>query len=1166
MPFLHDLLTVQAQAGHTGVAVLHGDTRLTYGEAEAGADRVAAGLSALGVGPGSRVGLYLSRSARLWPALFGLLRAGAVCVPVDPEDPAERRTRILEFSGAQVVLTERELLGAACPPGVRAVAVEDLLSEEPAPSTGAPELPADAQAFVFYTSGSTGVPKGVVLSHRALLSGQRWLQRTFPLERGDRHLLRTTLSITNLVREVFWPVLSGGTAVVVPPGEHKDPDRLVRWIDEGRVTTLMVVPALLAGMLENPRFASVTSLKYVFCSSDAMPGPLAEKFFAAGPRARLFNVYGLTEALYASYWECLPGVVHDGFVPIGRPAELTPLILDDELRPVPAGDAGEVCLTGTGMAEGYDRLPDLTAAKFTDSPHGRLFRTGDLGRLTADGRLELLGRLDDQVKIAGYRVELGEVEARLREVPGVTGAVAAGRRGAGGHQRLVAYLTCSGTPPTAASLRAHLAGRLPEYMIPAAFTLVDTIPLTHNGKVDRRALAERDGTRLELTEAHHPPRTELERYLCGLWEEVLSLPRVGIHDDFLALGGDSIQGFLISAKANTRGLGLSSTQFFSTPTIAETAAVVEERRRARGDGDDTPFVAEAFDVPEDDLATVRRTAADPEGIGTVHPLTEMQKGMLFHSLLDPDSGVYVEQFLYTLEGELDLDAYRRAWREVAGRHEILRSWIATQGLAEPLQVVQREAEPEWTVLDWSDADEDRRRALLDTYLDEDRRRGFGYERAPLFRLAVIRTGPARHRLVMSYHHLILDVWSLFLLLRDSLEIYHARRRGTAPVLPATRPFSDYVAFVRGQDARASREYWTSHLAGFEGPTTIGRTARPGLSASPQEMHDGAAYPVGEDLTRRLVSYGRVHRLTLNTLIQGAWATVIAGISGQEDVCFGMTITHRPVALSHIEDMAGIFVNILPMRLTLDASRPVGGWLHDVQRTQVTARAHEHYPLPRIQEHPGIPSGRPLFESLLIFENIPHGIGWAGVGGVTVRHERNLGWTNYPLTIGVMAENELTFQAEYDLAHFDRDTVDRVMGAFGDVLEAIADGGTEPLGKLMGRAAAVLPARAPRDRDPAGRPAARETPGGTTPASDPEASEAAGTAAPGTPEEAALARIWASVLGLGAVDPHKPFLELGGSSLAALKVASLARAEGFSFTLRDLFTRQGTVHRLASSRR
>ncbi|MFJ9643025.1 amino acid adenylation domain-containing protein [Streptomyces sp. NPDC101206] len=1142
MPVLHELLSAQAVRGGAGTAALCEGKSLTFGQAEAWADRIAAGLAARGVRLGSRVGLHLSRSLHLMPALVGLLRAGGVCVPVDPEDPAARRTTILEFARTDLVLTERGLLAAPYPQGVVVVAVEDLLEEEAAfaPVT----VPDDALAFVFYTSGSTGVPKGVMLTHRALVSGQRWLQDTFALQPGDRHLLRTTLSITNLVREVFWPLLHGGTAVIVPPGEHKDPDRLVEIINAEGVCNLLTVPALISGMLQNPAFAANTSLRYVFCSSDVMPGALAAEFFATGPRARLFNMYGLTEALYASNFECLPDVTYDGFVPIGYPAELTPLILDEDLRPVPDGSTGELCLAGTGMAEGYDRLPDLTAAKFTDSPQGRIFRTGDLGRRAPDGCLELHGRMDDQVKVAGYRVELGEVEARLREFPGVTGAVVSGRRGHGGHQRLTAHLTFTGPAPAAAALRTHLAESLPDYMVPAAFVAVDAIPLTHNGKVDRRALTEQGGHRIELTEDYQEPRTDLERYLTGLWGEVLDLPRVGVHDDFLALGGDSIQGFLIAAKANAEGLGLSSTQFFATPTVAETAALVEGRRRSGGAG--RAFTAPEFAVAEHDLVRLRRDASDPDGITKVFPLTDMQKGMLFHCILDPDSGVYVEQLLYTLDGELDVDAFRRAWQQVARRHEILRTRIVTSGLADPLHTVQADAEPQWTVLDWSGHDPDTLEAELGEWLTADQRQGFVLERAPLFRLAVIRTGPTRHRLVMTYHHLVLDIWSLFVLLRDAVEIYRAERDHTAPVLPPARPFSDYVAFVLQQDTTESRHYWTERLAGYKGPTLIGRTARPDLSASDRALHARAVYPFGADQTRRLLAFGRVQRLTPNSLIQAAWAAVLAAFTRSDDICFGTTITHRPVALSGIEDMAGIFVNILPLRLRVDGDRTVAHWLHQVQDTQLTAHTHEKYPLPLIQQDPDLPSGRLLFESLLVFENIPHGIGWAGSGGLTIHQGPNRGWTNYPLTIGVSAQDELVFQVEYDRAHFDRKTVDRAMTAFLTFLQTIADDATESLGKLL--SSIDSPSPRPAHPTPADPPTATRTP-----------------ATPVTPDEITLARIWADALGTTDIDIHSSFLELGGDSLTALRVRTVAQEAGYPLTLRDLIVDGATIHRLAAHR-
>jgi amino acid adenylation domain-containing protein len=1141
--FLHDLLTVQATQAPSEPAAFYRDTRISFGEVEEAANRVAAALTELGVRPGDRVGLHLSRSLNLLPALFGLLRAGGVCVPVDPEDPAERRAAILEYSGAEVVLTERGLPPLPLRHGTRAVAVEDLPDARPPAAPIA--LAEDALAFVFSTSGSSGVPKGVMLTHRALLSGQRWLQDTFPLERGDRQLLRTTISVTNLVREVFWPMLSGGAVVIVPPGAHKDADRMAELIKDAGVATLMVVPALLAGMLENPAFAAGTSLKYVFCSSDVMPGNLADAYFATGQNARLFNVYGLTEALYCTYFECLPHAAYEGFVPIGQAAELTPRVLDEELRPVADGDTGELCLTGVGIAEGYDRMPELTAAKFADTAYGRTFRTGDLARRAADGRFELLGRMDDQVKISGYRVELGEVEARLREVPGVTGAVAAGRRGESGHQRLVAYLTCEGEIPAAGRIRAALADRLPDYMIPSAFTVIDEIPLTHNAKVDRRALLDVPGTQLALTESYTAPRTELETYLCGLWAEVLSLPRVGVHDSFFALGGDSVQGFLISARANRDGIGLGAAQVFDTPTVAETAAYAEEHPAGRG-----PFDPAGFAISDDAIASVRRGAADPADIETVYPLTEMQKGMLFHSLLDPDSGVYVEQFLYALEGDLDLDAYHRAWQQVVDRHDILRVWIATRGLAEPLQAVRRHARLEWTVHDWSGRTAAGQRESLEEFLDEDRRRGFAYDQAPLFRLTLMRLGATTYRLVMSYHHLILDAWSLFVLLRDSLEIYHCGREGRRPELPPARSFGDYVSFLEHEDDAAARDYWLERLAGFERPTVIGRSARLGLSASSREMHAEARLDLGEELTGRLLAYGRAGRLTLNSLVQGAWAVVVGGFSGLTDVCFGITITHRPVALAGVEDIVGIFINSLPMRVELEHDRPIGGWLQRVQRAQVAARAHDHYPLPLIQQRTGLPSGRPLFETLLIFENFPRGDGWSGRGGIEVRQERYVGWTNYPFAIEAMPGEQLFFQVKYDLAFFDADLVERVLGAFREVLEAIANGGTDTVGKLAGQIAAGR-AAPPAVSDEPGYPAR-----GT-------AASARVTTPPGTPEEIALAGIWAEVLRVERVDVHTPFLALGGSSLAAMRVVALAEDAGFDVELRDLFTPEGTVHQLAA---
>ncbi len=1155
MSRLHDLLTNQATQSPDAVAAVFGDETASFGGLEQDALRIAGGLCALGVESGARVGLYMSRSHELLAAIFGILRAGGVVVPIDADDPAERREVILKHAQAEFVLTDGHV--ADSPSCARMVAVAELPAGKPGSDKVKPEDP----AFIFYTSGSTGVPKGVVLSHRALLSGQQWLQRTFPLERGERHLLRTTLSVTNLIREVFWPVLSGGMIVIMPSGQHKDPQRIAELVHQHGICTILVVPGLLEGLIETPAFRATDSLKYLFCSSDVMPGDLPRRYFATGGAARLYNIYGLTEALYCTYWECLPGVEYPGFVPVGHAADLTPHILDVEMRPVPDGNPGELCMSGVGMADGYYKDLDLTATRFVKTEHGDWFHTGDLARIDDDGCCQLMGRIDTQVKITGHRVELGEVESALREVPGVLQAVVVGRRRASGQQRLIAYLIADGDAmPSTTHIRSHLAAKISNYMIPAAFILVDEIPQTHNGKVDRVALEQVTGNHLEIAEDYTAPEGELPTYLCEIWGDVLERSRIGVHDNFFALGGDSIQGFLLSAKLNRIGIGLPATQVFQTPTIAEMALHIESvlespqavtKALACRASSERPSAgaSEPAEEFQDAYEEAARLAEKPDAIERLYPLTDMQKGMLFHSLLDPGSGVYCEQFIHTLKGDLDLETYNHAWQAVVDRHEILRVWIALQGMQEPHQVVQREAKLEWTVCDWRQ-ESGAQQTLLEDYLREDRRRGFDYTQAPLFRLAVMRMEDRTFKLVMSYHHLILDAWSLFVLLRDSLELYSAQLENRLPQLAPTRSFGDYVALLKKEDQDAARAYWQERLRGFRRPTMVSGVERLTLSASDLELHSETRLDLDEELSGALMEYARRQRLTLNSLVQGAWALVLGRLSGQADICFGITITHRPVALEGVENLVGIFINSLPIRIGIAPQLRVDDWLQEIQDAQVAARAHEQYSLPLIQQRSELPSDQPLFETLLIFENFPRGAGWSGRGGIEVRQERYIGWTNYPFAIEAMPDETLYFQVKYDRAFFSAARVEEVLETFRAILQRIASGRNEGLVDIVGHARVQTPV-------------AEDGGGDTLPMRGTVADRGEGEVSLAeTPEEQVLSGIWSNVLDLPVVDVETRFLALGGNSLAAMRILALSQQDGFEFALADLFGPDSMIRKLA----
>ncbi|MEV7457103.1 amino acid adenylation domain-containing protein [Pseudarthrobacter oxydans] len=1145
MTCLHDLLRAQAAERPESQAAVMDGSVLTYREYDRRADEVARALVARGVRPGERVALVLNRSLDLLPALLGLLRSGAVCIPIDPEDPSDRRTAILEQSGARILITEGQLAGELTEAGRDVVVLNDLEVQD----ADLPDVDADATAFIFYTSGSTGVPKGVILSHRALVSGQRWLHTTFPLEPGDRQLLRTTLSITNIIREVFWPLLAASTVVIVPPGAHRDPERTVALMKSERVTTLVVVPALFSAMLTDPTFPELTALKYVFCSSDVFPGSLPERYFATGLSGRLFNLYGLTEALYSTCWECIPGTVYRGFVPVGSAAELTPLVLDGKQNPVVSGEEGELCLTGVGIASRYDGLTELTRQKFIEVRGQRIFRTGDLARVAEDGTVELLGRLDDQVKVGGHRVELGEVENALRALPGVRDAAVSSVRDDAAHQKLFAYVVPGDSNLVPRVIREGIAAILPPYMVPARVIVVDALPYTHNGKVDRQALADLVDESTDRNAPHVAPRNELESIIADLWTKTLGLSEVSVEDNFFMLGGDSIQGFMISAAAQRRGLPLSATQVFATPTVAEMATHIEVEGAAAASIDEG--LVEMTPIDSKQRSLVLASAADPAHIDAIYRLTEMQKGMLFHSLLDPGSGVYFEQFLYKLDGVMDIDGYRQAWEKVVERHEILRIWIAVAGLDEPLQIVQSHAELEWSYQDLSSFNEFEQAERLEELLTADRARGFAYEKAPLFRILLVRVGPATHRLVLSYHHLILDAWSLFILLRDSLEFYAAASSGRTPEVAPTRPFGDYVAWLEREDTAAARDHWMKRLAGFRQATAIGSSSELGLSASAQELHAEARLDLGAELSSALIEYGRRHLLTLNSLVQASWACVVAAFSGESDVCFGITITHRPVALTGVEDVVGIFINSLPMRVLVDRDQPMRLWIQSVQDTQVAGRTHDHYPLPEIQARTELPSGQPLFESLLIFENFPKGAGWSDRAGLSVEQERYIGWTNYPFAIEAMPDDDLYFQVKYDLAFFDADRVEAILEAFRGAFKKLVEWDeSTTVGDIVD---SMQVTAAPREHSPVAAVAPRGS------ASRPVIGRAAETE-----DESTLAAIWAHVLGRDTVPVDVPFLELGGTSLQAMRIAALAGNAEYDFELADLFDVDGTIERLAGN--
>jgi len=594
---VHQLIEQQVHRTPEAPAVVFEDQQLTYREVNCRANQLAHALQARGVGPEVLVGVCLERSLDLVVALLAILKAGGAYVPLDPTYPAERLAYMIQDAQLPLVLTQERLRDRLPQEGRQLLCLD---SDWQASASWPEENPVSAVqpdnlAYMIYTSGSTGRPKGVMNVHYGLCNRLFWMQQTYQLTPADRVLQKTPFSFDVSVWEFFWPLLAGACLVVARPGGHQDPAYLATLIEAEQITTLHFVPSMLQQFLLEPGVEEQgRSLKRVICSGEALPVELQARFFAR-LGAELHNLYGPTEAsIDVTSWQCRPES-HEWTVPIGRPIANTQIyLLDRAGHAVPVGVPGELYIGGVGVARGYYQRPELTAEKFVSDPFSneagaRLFRTADLGRYRPDGAIEFLGRIDHQIKLRGFRIELGEIETVLSQHPAIKEVVVLAREDAPDDKRLVAYLVSDQEPvPTYTELRRFLKEKLPDYMVPAAFVMLDALPLTANGKVDRRMLPEPGRITPELETPYVAPRTEVESAIVAIWKEVLHVEKVGVHDNFFDLGGHSLRMIQVHSALQERlKRDLPVIELFEYPTIDSLARYLSQGKSEQSSSQQT---------------------------------------------------------------------------------------------------------------------------------------------------------------------------------------------------------------------------------------------------------------------------------------------------------------------------------------------------------------------------------------------------------------------------------------------------------------------------------------------------------------------------------------------------------------------------------------------------
>ncbi|WP_211904909.1 non-ribosomal peptide synthetase [Xanthomonas maliensis] len=968
---LHRAIEAQACRTPDAIAVCHDYSELSYTELNTSANQLAHHLIALGVLPEDRVAVCLPRSIDLVVALLAVLKAGAAYLPLDTDVPAARIKVMLTDAQPRVLLAQSD---ASALLSLQVDLQTVLLDQDAASWACAPTQPPEIRtlhphhpAYVIYTSGSTGTPKGVINTHAAIDNRLQWMQQAMPLDADCRVLQKTPIGFDVSVWELFWPLRVGACLVLAQPGGHKDPGYLCTVIEQAKIDTVHFVPSMLRVFLDAMPEAACLSLRRIVCSGEALPADLAQHARKRFPQARLYNLYGPTEAAVdVSVWECSETDIHS--VPIGRPIANTRLhVCDPRGQLVPIGVAGELWIAGVQLARGYLGRPGLTAERFVPDPFAdvagaRMYRTGDLARWRDDGTLDYLGRNDEQVKLRGFRIELGEIAAALRGCDGVRQAAVIVRE-EGGDRRLVAYLVGEDAP-SAESLRSALATRLPEYMVPSAYVQLDALPLTANGKLDRRALPSPAADALVM-HAYVAPEGAYELLLASIWCELLGIARVGRHDNFFALGGHSLLAIGLVERLRRHALALDIRALFTHPQLREMAAALQAKQVAvppnRIPADCTRITPELLPLIALSQADIDSISALVDGgdanVQDIYPLAPLQAGMLFHHLSSATADAYLQTSLLAFDTRQQLDRFLDALDWVVARHDILRTGFAWAQLPQPVQVVWRSASV-WRhthALDiTADADAG---ALLQAVLASKHYR-IDLQRAPLLQ-AHIAHDPTQSRwlLNLAYHHLVLDHTTLHIALQE-IEAYLSEQTDS---LPAPLPFRNFVFEVANGIAEAEHERFFAQMLGDVERTTapFGLTDIHGDGSRLRDVQQALPTPLAAAIRRQARRLG----FSPAAFFHLAYALVLSSASNQDDVVFGTVLFGRMNGGAGADRALGMFLNTLPLRLRRDR-RPVEQALLQTHERLAELARHEHAPLALAQRCSGLGAAQPLFCALM----------------------------------------------------------------------------------------------------------------------------------------------------------------------------------------------------------
>ncbi|MUG92983.1 amino acid adenylation domain-containing protein [Scytonema sp. UIC 10036] len=1023
---IHELFEAQVEQTPDAVAVVFEEQQLTYDELNERANKIAHYLQSVGIQPEELVGLCVERSIEMIVGLLGILKAGGAYLPLDPSYPSERLALMVSDAKVSLVLTQQRWTQKVASYTTKVVCLDTDWQEiaQSREHDSFNRVRSEHLAYVMYTSGTTGLPKGVSVLHRGVI---RLVKATNYVHLNAEEVLLqlAPIAFDASTFEIWGCLLNGGRLVVMPPHKPSLPE-LGRVVEQHQVTTLWLTVGLFHLMVEE-QLQHLRGVRQLLAGGDVLSVPHVQKVVAQLPQLTLINGYGPTEN--TTFTCCCPITQLtqvQGTVPIGRPISNTQVyILDEHLKPVPIGVAGELYTSGDGLSRGYLNRPELTAQKFIPNPFSsqpgvRLYKTGDKARYLADGFIEFLGRIDNQVKIRGFRIELGEIEAALTQHPQVRETVAIAGDDILSEKRIIAYIVpAQESIPTISELRAYLKQKLPEYMVPSAIVMLDALPLTPSGKVDRKALKVPEASRGYLSEAYVAPRTPMEEILVSLWAEILGQQQIGIHDNFFDLGGHSLLATqLISRVRDVLQLELPLRYLFEAPTPALLAESI-----AQTQGQNTAVESNA----------IERVAREEE-----LPLSFAQARLWFLDQLRPLNPFYNMPFALRVTGLLDVLALQRSLNEIIRRHETLRtSFLTVNG--QPTQSILPSVESILATIDLQSLPEFEREQKARFLATELAQQPFDLRVAPLMRVMLLRLAPHEHVLLLVMHHVISDGWSWGVLHRELAVLYDAFVTGkTSPLPELSIQYADFAVWQRTwlehTVLKTQLLYWLQQLANLavlDLPTDYSRPVVQSFRGGVEILS------LPQNLKQALVKLSQQHGVTLFMTMLAAFKVLLHRYSGQTDIVVGSPIANRN--RSEIEPLIGFFVNTLVLRTQIQSNLCFSELLTQVRSVTLEAYAHQDLPFERLVEalqperHL---NSNPLFQVVFALQNAP--MSELQLTGLQLsRLELEYNTTRLDMEWHVWEQPQgLQVMVAYATDLFAQNTIQRMLGHFQTLLEAV----------------------------------------------------------------------------------------------------------------------------------